>query len=58
MNCADIMRIPEFRGVMTLKAGEEGLQRQVRWIYFADCLQCIQNEYKMEKLSMEGNLWC
>lgn len=49
MNCADIMRIPEFRGVMTLKAGEEGLQRQVRWIYFADCLQCIQNEYKMEK---------
>ncbi len=48
MNCTDIMKIPEFQEVMVLKAGKEGLERQVRWIYFADCLQCIQKEYKME----------
>ena len=48
MNCEEMMRIPELEYVLKLKAGETGLQRQVRWIYFADCLQCIKSEYKIE----------
>lgn len=48
MNCEDILKIPDFQTVIRLKAGEKGLYRQIRWIYFADCLQCIQSEYRIE----------
>ncbi len=48
MNCEDILHIPDFQAVIRLRAGKEGLYRQIRWIYFADCLQCIQSEYKIE----------
>ena len=48
MNCKDMMQIPEFTEVLKLKAGENGLQKSVRWIYFADCLQCVKSEYKIE----------
>lgn len=43
-----MMRIPELKDVLKLKAGEKGLWHLVRWIYFADCLQCIKSEYKIE----------
>ena len=48
MNCTDMMQIPELEDVLKLKAGEKGLWHLVRWIYFADCLQCIKSEYKIE----------
>lgn len=48
MNCKDMMAMPELDGVLGLKAGEAGLGRSIRWIYFADCLQCVQSEYRME----------
>ena len=48
MNCTDMMRILELEDVLKLKAGEKGLWHLVRWIYFADCLQCIKSEYKIE----------
>ncbi len=48
MTCKDIVQIPEFRDALKLKAGEGGLKNQVRWIYFADCLQCVKREYRME----------
>ena len=48
MNCKDMMQIPELAEVLRLKAGENGLLHSVRWIYFADCLECIKNEYKIE----------
>ena len=48
MNCTDMIRIPELTDVLKLKAGERGLWHLVRWIYFADCLQCIKNEYMLE----------
>ena len=54
MNCEDMMRIPELADVLRLKAGEKGLQRLVRWIYFADCLQCIKSEYKIENYTHGG----
>lgn len=48
MNCKDMMNIPQLQHVLKLQAGEEGLDNTVRWIYFADCLQCIQSEYRIE----------
>lgn len=48
MNCEEMMHIPELRKVLKLRAGKNGLERQVRWIYFADCLQCIRSEYKID----------
>lgn len=48
MNCRDMMQIPEFTEVLKLKAGENGLEQSVRWIYFADCLQCVKSEYRIE----------
>ena len=48
MNCKDMMQIPELGNILCLRAGETGLERSIRWIYFADCLQCVQSEYRME----------
>ena len=48
MNCKDMMQIPELTEVLKLKAGENGLEQSVRWIYFADCLQCIKSEYRID----------
>ena len=48
MNCRNMMQIPELTEVLKLKAGENGLEQSVRWIYFADCLQCIKSEYRIE----------
>ena len=56
MNCKEMMQIPELENVLKLKAGEKGLQRLVRWIYFADCLQCIKSEYKIEDYIHGGEL--
>ena len=48
MNCRDMMQIPELTEILKLKAGENGLEKSVRWIYFADCLQCVKSEYRIE----------
>lgn len=48
MNCRNMMQIPELTEVLKLKAGENGLEQSVRWGYFADCLQCIKSEYRIE----------
>lgn len=48
MNCEDMINIPELKNVMSLRAGFEGIKHSVRWIYFADCLQCVKSEYRIE----------
>ena len=48
MNCEDMVKMPELKGVLNLKAGAEGMLHPIRWIYFADCLQCVKNEYRVE----------
>ena len=40
MNCEDMVKIPELENVLLLRAGAGGMKNIVRWIYFADCLQC------------------
>ncbi len=49
MNCEDMMHIPQLQGVMNLKAGREGILHPIRWVYFADCLQCVKSEYRIEE---------
>ena len=49
MNCEDMINIPELKNVMSLRAGFEGIEHSVRWIYFADCLQCVKSEYRIEE---------
>ncbi|MDO5388406.1 MAG: helix-turn-helix domain-containing protein [Clostridia bacterium] len=41
MNCEDLLNIKEIRSGIKLVAGEVGIHRNVRWIYFADCMQCL-----------------
>ena len=48
MNCEDMINIPELKNVMNLRAGFDGINHTVRWIYFADCLQCVKSEYRIE----------
>ena len=48
MNCEDMINIPELKNVLNLKAGFDGIKNTIRWIYFADCLQCVKNEYRVE----------
>ena len=44
MICKDLMNIPQIRNGMKLVAGEKGLWRSIRWIYYADCMQCLKDE--------------
>ena len=48
MNCEDMTRISQLNNVLNMKAGAAGMKNTIRWIYFADCLQCVKNEYHVE----------
>jgi sugar diacid utilization regulator len=41
MNCKDLMKMKQIQSGMKLQAGENGLDHVIRWIYFADCIQCL-----------------
>lgn len=48
MNCEDMTKIAQLKKVLDLKAGACGMKNTIRWIYFADCLQCVRTEYRVE----------
>lgn len=50
MNCEDLMNMKQIRKGMKLVAGEMGVDRNIRWIYFADCVQCLNNEVDLSEL--------
>ena len=56
MNCDDMMRLPQLKEELRLRAGGDGLKNTVRLIYLADCLQCIQSEYRIEDFIHGGEL--
>lgn len=56
MNCEDLMSIREIRAGMRLLAGEAGVQRNIRWIYFADCMQCLEGNVSVSELIHGGEL--
>mgnify|MGYP004586034265 CR=1 FL=1 len=55
MNCKDMMQIPELGNVLCLRAGETGLERSIRWIYFADCLSACRASTVWRITYMEEN---
>lgn len=56
MNCEDLGRIEKFAGGMRLVAGKTGLGRTIRWIYFADCVQCLSDNFDINSLIYGGEL--
>lgn len=50
MNCEDLMNIPKIYSGMKLIAGGSGMYRNIRWIYFADCTQCLSDDFKVSQL--------
>ena len=50
MNCEDLMDIPQMRDGLKLVAGAKGIWRSIRWIYFADCMQCLKDEVDVLEL--------
>lgn len=56
MNCEDLRNIKQLKDGMELVAGESGLDRPIRWIYFADCIQCLADDYNLAELIYGGEL--
>ena len=50
MNCEDLMNMKQIRKGMKLIAGEKGINRNIRWIYFADCIQCLNDDFNVAEL--------
>lgn len=50
MNCEDLMNMKQIRNGMKLVAGEKGVDRNIRWIYFADCVQCLKEGFNLAEL--------
>lgn len=50
MNCEDLMNMKQIRNGMKLVAGEKGVDRNIRWIYFADCIQCLKEGFNLAEL--------
>lgn len=50
MNCEDLMSMKQIRRGMKLVAGESGIGRNIRWIYFADCVQCLEQGFDVAQL--------
>ena len=56
MNCEDLMNIPKIYSGMKLIAGGSGMYRNIRWIYFANCTQCLSDDFKVSQLIHGGEL--
>lgn len=50
MNCEDLMNMKQIRNGMKLVAGEKGVDRNIRWLYFADCVQCLKENFNLAEL--------
>lgn len=44
------MNMELVRKGMRLVAGESGITRTIRWIYFADCVQCLTDDFNVAEL--------
>lgn len=47
MNGEDLMNMKQIKEGMRLVAGERGIDRNIRWIYFADCVQCLKEDFDL-----------
>lgn len=56
MNCEDLMNMKQIKYGIKLVAGEKGIKRNIRWIYFADCIQCLKDDFNLAELIHGGEL--
>lgn len=56
MNCEDLINMKQIKDGMKLIAGEKGIRRNIRWIYFADCIQCLKDDFNLVELIHGGEL--
>ena len=50
MNCESLMHMKKLRDGIRLVSGKKGLDHPIRWIYFADCSQCLSDEVNLADL--------
>lgn len=55
MNCEDLIHMKSLNHSVKLVAGKTGIARDIRWIYFADCMQCV-DEYDPKEYIHGGEL--
>lgn len=56
MICKDLLSMKIIKDSLKLVAGEEGLMRTVRWIYFADCMECLEDRENLLEWIHGGEL--
>lgn len=44
MICEDLLSIKQLNKGLKFLGGKEGLTRSIRWIYFADCMECLDEK--------------
>lgn len=47
MNCDDLLKFPKLKDGLRLVAGKEGVKRNIRWIYFADSVDCVRENFNV-----------
>lgn len=47
MNIEDLLSIKQVQEGMKLVAGQKGIYNDIRWIYFADCTQCLSEDFNV-----------
>ena len=56
MNCEDLVNIPLLKKGLTLISGANGIRNNISWIYFTDCVQCLDEEYNISELIHGGEM--
>ena len=56
MNCEDLVNIPLLKKGLTLISGANGIRNNISWIYCADCVQCLDEEYNISELIHGGEM--
>lgn len=56
MNCEDLLDIVQLKKGLKLIAGDCGLKRDIRWLYFADCIQCLNDDDNIREYIHGGEL--
>lgn len=50
MDCENLMNMKSLRNGLRLVAGVQGIHHTIRWIYFADCSQCLHGDVNLADL--------
>lgn len=48
------MNMKQLRDQIHLVAGKNGIDRRIRWVYFADCVQCLEEDFDLSELIHGG----